>query len=171
MSAKKFLRLVAGRVTEIFGVTSSSGVANDGDIPALDASGRLDVSMMPVGVGPDVKVCPSSENLTAGDMVNLYDNGGAINARKADATAVGKEANGYVLANVTSPANATVYFGMINTARSGMTVGATYYLSTTPGGVTTTPPSASGNVVQEVGKALSATELEVTLEDRGIVVA
>jgi hypothetical protein len=65
-----------------------------------------------------------------------------------------------------------VYFGGINTALSALTLGATYWLSTTPGtGVATTPPSATGNVVQLLGKAISVTEVEAALEDLGIVVA
>jgi hypothetical protein len=75
-----------------------------------------------------------------------------------------------VLANVTSPADATVYFNGINTQLSGLTLGSHYFLATTPGGETTTAPSANGNVVQYLGKAISATEIEAALEDIGIVV-
>ena len=172
MAAKKFLRNVAGRITEILGTITSAGAGNDGDIVALDATGKLDVTLLPVGVGPDVKLLPASENLVAGNWVNIWSDVGVLKVRKADATAAGKEADGYVLANVTSPANATVYFGGINTALSALTLGATYWLSTTPGtGVETTPPSATGNVVQLLGKAISVTEVEAALEDLGIVVA
>jgi hypothetical protein len=170
MAAKKFLRLVSGRINEVFGITTSAGAGNDGDIPALDATGRLDITMMPVGVAADVKVHPSSENLTAGDWVNIWNDSGTLKVRKADATAAGKEADGFVLANVTSPADATVYFNGINTQLSGLTLGSHYFLATTPGGETTTAPSANGNVVQYLGKAISATEIEAALEDIGIVV-
>ena len=173
MAAKTFLRLVSGRITEILGITTSAGAGDDGKIPALDSTGRLDVTFMPVGVGPDVKIFPTSENLTAGNWVNTYDAGaGVMTARKADATAAGKEAKGYVLANTTSPANATVYFGGINKALTGLTVGAEYFLDTTAGaGVATTPPSGVGKVVQRLGSAISTTEIEVDLVDLGIVLA
>jgi hypothetical protein len=170
MAAKKFLRLVTGRINEVFGTVTSSGAGNDGDIPALDTAGRLDVSLMPVGVGPDVKIHPSSENLTAGDWVNIWLDDDTLRVRKADATAVGKEADGFVKDNVTSPADATVYFGGINDELGSLTLGATYYLSTTPGVGSATPPSGNGNVVQRLGKAISATEIEADTVDRGIVV-
>jgi hypothetical protein len=172
MAAKKFLRNVAGRITEIIATVTSSGVGNDGDIVALDTSGKLDVSVLPVGVGPDVKIHPSSENLVSGDWVNIWNDAGTLKVRKADATATGKEADGFVLANVTSPADATVHFDGINTALGSLTLGAQYFLSTTPGvGVATTPPSASGNIVQRLGKAISLTEIESDLGNVGILVA
>ena len=48
MAAKKFLRLVAGVLTEIAATVTSSGASNGGDLVALDSSGRLDNSVMPV---------------------------------------------------------------------------------------------------------------------------
>jgi hypothetical protein len=170
MAAKRFLRLVSGRTQEILGIVVSAGAGNDGDIPALDATGRLDTSLMPVGIGPDVKILPSSENLAAGDYVNIWNDAGTLKVRKADAATAGKEADGYVLASVVSPANATVFFDAINTQLSALTLGAIYYLSAaTPGAITVTPPAVAGNVVQELGKALSATELKSDLQGRGIV--
>jgi hypothetical protein len=116
--------------------------------------------MMPVGVAPEVDVIPASENLAAGDIVNIWTNSGVANARKADATTTGKEAIGFVLAAVTAPANATVYrTSQSNTQLSGLTPGAKYFLSTTAGGITTTAPSGSGNVVQGVGTAINETTL------------
>ena len=157
--AQKFLRILAGAWAELEALVTSAGAGDAGKIPALDATGKLDNSLMPVGIGADSKILPASENLAAGDKVNIWNDGGTAKARKADATVAGKEANGFVLAAVTSGANATVYFDGTNTQLSGLTPGAVYYLATTAGGVTTTPPSGSGNVVQRVGRALSATEL------------
>jgi 3-oxoacyl-[acyl-carrier protein] reductase len=58
-----------------------------------------------------------------------------VKVRKADATAVGKEANGYVLASVTSGDAATVYFDDEITGLTSLTPGARYYLSAaSPGG-------------------------------------
>lgn len=156
MAAQKFLALVSGKIKEVF--ASVTGTANA--IPAGDSTGRLDISWMPVGVGAEVVVCPSSENLTAGNFVNLYNNAGALNARKADATANTKPALGFVLANVTSPASATVYLlSAVNTALSGLTIGSDYWLDTTAGAITATPPSATGNICQYIGRALSATSI------------
>ena len=157
MAAKKFLRLVNGVLTEIFGVQSSAGAANAGDFVALDDTGRLDNSVMPVGIGADTKSIPASEALAAGDWVNVWSSTGA-KVRKADATTAGKEAHGFVLAAVSSGANALVYFEGTNTQVSGQTPGPVF-LQTTAGTGGATIPSASGNVVQNLGVALSATEV------------
>lgn len=55
--------------------------------PALDASGRLDSSVMPVGIGADTATIQTSEALASGDYVNIHDDvAGAFRVRKADAT-------------------------------------------------------------------------------------
>ena len=155
MAAKKLLRLIGGVITEVFGVQSSAGAANAGDLVALDDTGRLDNSMMPVGIGADTAVIASSEALAAGDWVNVWNSTGA-KVRKADATTAGKEVNGFVLAAVTSGNPATVYFEGTNTQVAGQTPGPVY-LQTTAGTGGATIPSASGNVVQQIGVAVSAT--------------
>lgn len=160
MAGDKYFYNNSGKIKEKASIQSSAGAGDAGKIPSLDSAGLLDVSMMPVGVGAEVVVAASSENLTAGDFINLYSNAGTINVRKADATTNAKPADGFVLANVTSPASATVYLiSAINTAVSGLTVGADYYLSTTPGTVTSTAPSAAGNIIQRLGKARTAAAL------------
>lgn len=156
MPAKKFLRLVSGVITEVFGVQSSAGAGNAGDVPVLDESGRLDNSMMPVGIGADTATIAASEGLAAGDWVNVWNDGGAAKVRKADATTAGKEVHGFVLSAVTSGNPATVYFEGTNTQVTGQTPGPVY-LQTTAGTGGTTVPSAAGNVVQQVGVATSST--------------
>lgn len=170
MAAKSFLRLIAGRITEIAGLVTSAGAADDGKIPALDSTGRLDISMMPVGVAAETKSMPCSENLADGDFVDIYNAAGTLKCRKADATASGKEADGFVLASYLSGATAVVYLEGTNTHVSGLTLGSRYYLSTTAGTPTDTPPSASGNVVQYIGTALSATELTFEPDSTGGIV-
>ena len=155
MAAKKFLRLVNGVITEIFGVQTSAGAGNAGDLVSLDDSGRIDNSMMPVGIGADTSTITASETLAAGDWVNVWNDSGA-KVRKADATTAGKEAHGFVLAAVTSGNPATVYFEGTNTQVTGQTPGLVY-LQTTAGTGGATIPSASGNVVQSIGVAVSAT--------------
>lgn len=134
---------------------SSTGAGDAGKIAQLDGSGRLDTTMLPVGVGPDTASIPASENLAAGDFVNIHNSTGA-KVRKADATTSGKEAHGFVLSAVTSGNNATVYFEGTNTAVTGQTPGVVF-LASTAGTATATPPSGSGNVVQQIGLATSAT--------------
>ena len=140
-------------------VISSAGAGDSGKLVKLDAAGKLDITTMPSGLGADSRSVVASEALSAGDLVNLYSNAGTLNVRKADATVAGKEAVGYVQAAVAQSAPATVFFDGTITGLSGMTVGARQFLSTTAGGRTETGPSASGNVLQCVGVAASATEL------------
>lgn len=150
---------------EVEATVTSTGVAEAGDIVALDATGKLDMSVMPTGIGADVAVIEASEALSAGDLVNIYDSTGPM-VRLADASAsnAGEIAHGFVLDNVTMGGNATVYFEGSNDQVSGLVPGTTYALShTTPGGVvalssaTTTP----GHSLQIVGVATAAGTLNV----------
>lgn len=158
MAAKKFLRYVNNVITEVFGVQTSAGAANAGDIVALDNTGRIADSMMPVGVGADTALIVASEALAAGDWVNVWNDSDFAKVRKADAATAGKEVHGFVLAAVTNGSLATVYFEGTNTQVSGQTPGPVY-LQTTAGTGGPTAPSASGNLVQQVGVALSATSV------------
>lgn len=186
MAAHKFLKNASGTITEEAAVATSAGAADDGKLPALngsgvldstivnskttsagagdsgklpalDGSGRLDTSFMPVGVVADTAAISTSETLAAGDFVNVFDSTGA-KVRKADATTAGKEAHGFVLAAFTHPTTAVVYFEGSNTAVSGATPGPVF-LGATAGAAVSTAPSASGNVVQRIGLATSATSI------------
>lgn len=102
----------------------------------------------------------ASEGLGAGDLVNIFDDSGTAKVRLADASA-NKQADGFVLAAVTNGNPASVYSSGFNDELSGLTGGVEYYLSASvPGGVTATAPTGSGNLVQRVGKAINATELD-----------
>jgi hypothetical protein len=167
----RFLNIVAGRIQQIVALVVSTGAPDANKLVATGADGRLDESLMPVGIGADIAVRPASENLAGGDKVNIWNDGGTVRVRKADATAAGKETDGFVLGAATSGQDATVYFEGRNTSLTGLTPGARYYLSAAvPGGITTTPPSATGNVVQYVGRAISETELAFEATD-GIIIA
>ena len=160
MAANKYVSINTGVLTEVQATSTSVGAGDDGKIIALDSTGRISNTMMPVGAGSETDSIVSSENLSAGNLVNIWSDGGVTKVRKADATTAGKEANGFVLSAVTSPAAAVVHrISQSNTQMSVLTPGSTYYLSTTACGVVSTAPSASGNVVQSVGKAFDATTL------------
>lgn len=136
---------------------SSAGAGDAAKMVQLDGTGRIDSTMLPVGIGADTAAITASENLAAGDFVNIHNSTGA-KARKADATTAGKEAHGFVLGAVTSGNPATVYFEGTNTGITGATPGVVY-LHTTAGGFTSTAPSSTGNAVQRVGIAVSATAI------------
>jgi hypothetical protein len=160
-----YLARLSGRLKEVAGLVVSAGAGDAGKIPQLDGTGRLDASLMPVGIGADTRSVIASEALSAGNLVNVWDNAGTLNARKADATTEGKEADGFVIAAFASSASAVVYFEGRITGLTGLTVGARYYMSDTAGAVTETPVSGSGKVHQYIGKALTATEINFEPDD------
>jgi hypothetical protein len=156
MAANKYVSLILGKYKEVIAAVTSTANA----ILAMDATGRIDISVLPVGVGAEVVVCPSKEALTAGDWVNFVLDGGVIKAQKADGTTNTKVSHGFVLANSLIAAPATVFLpSNINTAVAGLVIGDDYYLSTVAGGVTNVPLSAAGNLSQWIGKATAVDKL------------
>lgn len=141
------------------------------DLAGLEYSGNENavISVNPAGTGLDLTdpsalgvgvTIQASEALTAGQVCNIFTSTGAVRVRKANATDTTKPASAFVTATTASGALAPVSFvGAVIEGLSGLTPGATYFLSTTGGAITATPPSADGNGVQEVGIALSATTL------------
>lgn len=156
MPGNKYIKQSGGQLIEEAAIQASAGAGDAGKVVALDAAGRLDNSMLPVGIGADTASIVSSESLAAGNYVNVWNDAGTAKVRKADATISGKEAHGFVLSAVTAPAVATVYFEGTNTAVTGQTAGVVY-LSTTAGVAAATAPAGAGNVVQRIGFAVSAT--------------
>lgn len=161
MAGNKYLSNNAGAITEVVANQSSAGAGDAGKIPALDATGKLDVSMMPVGIGAENDIIVASEALSAGDFVNIWEDTGVAKVRKADGSTTGKEAHGFVLAVVNFPGNATVYrWSQLNNQKTSMTPGVMQYLSiTVPGGTQETVPTGAGKTLQKLGVAKSATEM------------
>lgn len=159
MAGDKYLKNSAGTITEQAATQTSAGAGDAGKIPALDGAGKLDAAMMPVGIGPDIAIILASEALAAGDFVNVYNNAGVANVRKADASAAGKEAHGFVNAAVLNGASATVYFSDENNQVTGATPGVVFLSATVPGGFAAAAPAGAGKVVQRLGQATSATNI------------
>lgn len=158
--ANKYISMDGGQMKEVEGLVSSAGAGDAGKLPALDSNGKLNNSVMPTGIGAETKALTASEALAAGDFVNIWDDSGTLKVRKADASTTGKRADGFVLAVFAQDATATVYTEGINDQLSGLTGGPMMFLSaSTPGDATGTAPSGSGNVVQQLGTRLSATEI------------
>lgn len=172
MAAKSFLRLdtLTGLYRQVFGTQTSVGAAA-GDIVSLNDQAQLDRSLFPTGIGADTNDITATEALAAGDFVNVYDSGsGTFACRKADASTVGKEAHGFVLANVNANGTATVYGEGSNNALTSLSPGNSFLSATTPGKATKTPPTGSGQIVQPLGYAVSATTINVEI-DRPTVLA
>lgn len=166
-NAGNFLDIQGGREVQVAALATSAGATDAGKIVKTNAAGEIDPTLIP---GADtVRTMTASEAISAGDFINVHSSSGA-KVRKADATTSGKEAVGYAPASISNGASGEIRFGGVNSSLSGMTIGARQYLSTTAGGRTETPPSGSGQVVQYLGLALSATELDFENED-GVILA
>lgn len=141
-------------------VVASGGVGDANKIVATDATGHLDPTILPPGLTVPTRPIVASEALAAGDLVNIWLNGGVSNVRKADASTTGKQADGFVDAAVLITAVATVKFpGDENTAVTGLTIGPQWLSDTVPGKCMATPPTTAGHVIQRVGDADTATNL------------
>jgi hypothetical protein len=163
MAGNKYIAMIAGLFTEVAAIQSSAGAGDAGKIPAVDAAGKLDTSFMPTGVGADTAAIATSESLAAGDLVNVFNSTGA-KVRKADSSVSGKEAHGFVLAVFTHPTTATVYFEGSNTQVTGLTPGVQFLDPANPGKATNTAPTTAGQVVQRVGFATAAANLNFQSE-------
>lgn len=159
MAGNKYLKVGSTGIEEQASTDSSAGAGDAGKIPALDGSGKLALNMMPSGIGAAVKSIVASEALSAGNLVNIWNDSGTPKIRKADAS-TNKPANGYVLAGVASAASGDVYFEGEISGLSGLTAGKMYLSTTVPGGMQTTIATASGHIVQAVGWATSATSID-----------
>ena len=163
MAIRKVIQVATSGVqSEYAGLNASAGAGSAGDFIIAAADGKIDPTFMPNGIGADSITATAGEALVAGDMVYISGTGTIL---KADATTPAKAARGYVLAAVLNAATATVFFDESNTGVSGLTPGATYYLSATAGAVVTAPPTTAGQIVQEVGFAVSATNLHINIQE------
>jgi len=166
MPGEKFMQHDgAGGAKEVV-ATQTGGSGNENLLASLDNTGRWSTTMMPVGISADTVSMVTSENLAAGDLVNIYDVSTVPTARKANATDATKPVVGFVLAGSTSPASAIIYMEGPITGLSGLTAGTRMYLSAaTSGALTATAPVGTGKIVQFVGRAVNATTVNFEPSD------
>lgn len=163
MAAHKVIELSSnGSQSEYAGKSTSAGAVDAGEFVVLGAGGKLDPTVLPNGVGADAVTAIAGEALVAGDFVYIAAGGTVM---KADATTFAKRAMGYVTAAVANAGTATVFFDESNSALSGLTPGAKYFLSAAAGLATATAPTTAGQFVQCLGIATSATSLHVNIQE------
>lgn len=103
---------------------------------------------------------PASVAIARGQVVNLHNNAGALNARLAVATSASTIAMG-VANNTVAPGEIVEINwlrGLLDSV-GGMTTGTLYWLSTVPGAVQSSPPAAPGQIQQTIGLALAPEQL------------
>jgi hypothetical protein len=160
MTKEKFLTKGAGVLQEAQAIDTSAGAGSAGKIACLGEDGRFNENMMPAGVAAETVVCKAGVGgLAANDVVYIHLVTTTLTADKADATDATKRAQGYVKEVVEAGANVTVYLDG-ELPGTGLTPGAKYYLTTTPGTVSATAPTGSGNMVQCVGEAVGESEIK-----------
>lgn len=150
---------------EVEAVVVSAGEASSGKIVALDSTGKFDESLMPAGIGPFSLTFPASEDINiAHPLINIWNDSGTLRVRNANATGATKPCHGFVKANVSSLATATVYFP--NNIVGGfveLTPGSNYYLSADTNGGAIIESAAfaysSGKIIQFIGFAISTTQI------------
>jgi hypothetical protein len=170
MAIQKVVKVntTTGGLEQYTPLDTSAGAGSAGAIVALDTVGKLALDMMPTGIGPDAETMVTSDTLTAGQLVNIYDNGGTKTARKASATDTTKPAMGFVLAGTTTPDSAVVFYGGLNNLYPKGTLvaadtGKPVFLSATAGAVTITPPVAAGNYMQQIGRVVEVGSTNASL--------
>jgi len=102
----------------------------------------------------------ASVAIAAGQIVNLFDNAGSMDARLANSTTAATMAHG--IANTAAAAGARFEMQWLRsfvTSIGGMVPGTLYWLSTTGGAVQNLPPVAAGTIQQPIGLALSAAQM------------
>ena len=163
MAANKYLNIDSGVPTQHQATDSSGGIGDAGKIVALDAAGKLALNLLPTGVGAELLNLLTFEDVSAGNLVNIFSDSGTVKARKADCSN-SRTAHGFVKASVTAPATVDVYFEGDMTDLTSKTPGAKQYLST-GGAMTETAPSTSAYLVQSVGYATGTTTARIQVSD------
>jgi hypothetical protein len=160
--ANRYLAIgTVGRQEEVEALVTRTGTGDAGKIVATASDGRIDPSVLPLGVGPDLVSAVASEAIGAGKYVNLYNNGGVTTMRLAD-NSNDRPAHGFCKDAVANAGTGLVYFEGPNAGVSGRTIGARQYLGTAGSPVETVP--AAPAILQYLGIATQTTEINTDIE-------
>lgn len=109
----------------------------------------------------------AAATLTANDMVYIS---AADNVDKVDASSGGitSRAIGFAKAGAAPAASVSVCSNGVQSGFTGLTAGSRYYADpSTPGLITATVPTGTGNTIIQAGYAKSATQLHIDIEQLG----
>lgn len=160
MAGNKYLeRTSSGDHHQRASVNSTAGVADANKIVSLNAFGYLDPSMIQ---GESVESFVAFEAIAAGDLVNVFDDGGTAKVRKATNTGEATRAHGFAPSSILITATGDIYMWSATIAGlSGLTVGGRYVLGTAGGVlIASSSPTADSTIVQQVGVAKTTTVFE-----------
>lgn len=154
MAARKPLVIINGQVQQLPAGDTLNAAASEVDVVSLvNASGSAAAICTPVYVSASGSFSLARAN-AAGTMEAI---GLVRDASIANTTAGSIQTDGVLTAT-------TGQWDAITGQTGGLTFGAVYFLSaTTAGQLTSTAPSTSGQYVLRVGKALSTTDLDISI--------
>lgn len=134
---------------------TAGGAGAEDRIPVLDGTGRLPATMMPTGIASEQKVGNAFETITANDLVYFKADGTVAKASNASG---GHYAQGWAANSGTAGQPITVNFESTISGLVGLTPDAVCYLGAA-GAITQTIITGANTLYQEIGLAISATEL------------
>ena len=144
---------------------SSAGAGDAGKVVALDSLGKISQSML-AGSGIEEIVC--SEDISAGNCLNIWDDAGTRKVRLADASN-SRPCHGFARTSATSGSDVTVdKDGSLSI--TGVGLGEILFLSTTAGAITSTAPSLSTEIIQPVGIGADADVLDIEIDPNPMVI-
>lgn len=156
-------------------IQSSSGAPDADKIISTDPSGKIDATFLPAEAleGATYLDVVLGEDVNANDLVQVYNDGGTLKARKATAASTPRRACGRSTESGTTGETKRVIIGDhdFTSAAHGFTLGddSPIFLSTTAGGMTHTVPSTGGQLIQCVGFAIDANTIRFSAADRGLL--
>lgn len=104
------------------------------------------------------------EAVSDGDALFMRSSDGRVGLAQADGTADEALVVGFADADAASGATVKVLVAGLLDNQTGIDAGDIFYLSTTAGEITTTPPSTAGQFVTRVGEGATSTEFSIQLE-------
>lgn len=104
------------------------------------------------------------EAVSDGDALYMRTSDGQVGLAQADGTADEALVVGFADDDAASGATVKVLVAGLLDGQTGIDAGDIYYLSTTAGEISTTPPSSAGHFVTRVGEGATTTEFSIQLE-------
>lgn len=161
--------------TQTGALNSIDGVSNPGG--NVDLIGGQGITITPDDVNDEITISSSLDipetftcdaGVVTGDAVYMQSDG-TLNRANATSSAT-MPAIGLVESKPTGTSCVVRQFGTL-TGYSGLTQGDTVFVAATDGQVTTTAPTASGNVVQKLGKAATTTSVTLAMSLETVIKA
>lgn len=119
------------------------------------------------GEDSDISVVIAFEEINSGQAIHLFDDNGVTRARLADSS-VPYEAHGFAITSTLQGEYVPFSTDRAKLSLSGVMAGRTYYVSTS-GGITASPPSTTGHIIQRVGYGTNINVLQVEIGESSTI--